>query len=270
MSEALGLKGDSKSFTTPGTKGDRNDDSLPKAFWDGRKHRSLVATTNYEATEMPDLHFACKETCRDMSAPTVQSCKKVKTHRQVPLLGREKVVWMCPWKDGHGSLKVFTDGDWANDLETITIGEHCPKTWTTNQSSPALSSCDAEYFAVVDGASRALGMQTAATKLGIEVGDLSVGDGNRSKRLRSPSPHGVVPAASVMLRSHGYRCSRPRRMGIVIKEEEPVATRMTIRRLEAAGKPRVVSWADALDEEQQVRRDRSRRGVEVCFAPRGA
>ena len=54
------------------------------------------------------------------------------------------------------------------------LGEHCLKTWSTNQSSPALSSCEAEYYAVVDGASRALGMQTAAKELGITVEDLSV------------------------------------------------------------------------------------------------
>ena len=48
------------------------------------------------------------------------------------------------------------------------------KTWSLTQSSPALSSCEAEYYAVVDGASRALGMQTAAKELGIDVGDLSV------------------------------------------------------------------------------------------------
>ena len=42
---------------------------------------------------------------------------------------------MFPLTDGHGSLKVFTDSDWASDVETrkstsggiITIGEHCLK-----------------------------------------------------------------------------------------------------------------------------------------------
>ena len=54
----------------------------------------------------------------------------------------------------------------------------------------ALSSCEAEYYAVV-----ALGMQTVAKELGNEVGDLSVTfDG------ASPSRHGVVQAASDILR----------------------------------------------------------------------
>ena len=50
--------------------------------------------------------------------------------------------------------------------------------WTTKQSSPALRSLEAEYYAVGDGASRALGMQTAAKALGITVGDFVVGDGD--------------------------------------------------------------------------------------------
>ena len=46
--------------------------------------------------------------------------------------------------------------------------------WTRNQRSPALRYLEAEYYAVGDGASRALGMQTAAKALGRTVGDLSV------------------------------------------------------------------------------------------------
>ena len=106
-----------------------------------------------------------------------------------------------------GSLKVFTDSDWAGYLETrkstsggiITIGEHCLKTWSTNQSSPALSSCEAEYYSVVDGVSRASGMQTAAKELGIEVGDLSVEIATDSS-AGSPSRLGVDQAASVISR----------------------------------------------------------------------
>ena len=139
---------------------DRDDDLPPKVLGDDRKYRSIVATINYMATDMPDLQFACKEVCRETSAPTVQSWKKVKRIGRY-FLGREKVVWMFPWKDGHGSLKVFTDSDWAGDWETrkstsggiITIGEHRLKTWSTNQSSLALSSCESARNA--DGSKRA-------------------------------------------------------------------------------------------------------------------
>ena len=94
--EDLGLKEDSKSLMSPGTRdADRDDDLLPEVLGDDRKCRSIVATINCMATDMPDLQFACKEVCREMSAPTVQSWKKVKRIGRY-LLGREKVVWMFP------------------------------------------------------------------------------------------------------------------------------------------------------------------------------
>ena len=102
---------------------------------DDRMHKSIVATINFVVTDTPDLQFACKETCREMSAPTVQSWKKIKRIGRF-FLHREKMVWIFPWKDGRGSLKVFTDSDCAGDLETkkstsrgiTTLGEHCLKT----------------------------------------------------------------------------------------------------------------------------------------------
>ena len=54
------------------------------------------------------------------------------------------------------------------------MGEHCIKTWSSTQSSPALSSCEAEYYAMVDGATRVLGLQAAAKELGIVAGHVEV------------------------------------------------------------------------------------------------
>ena len=300
--EDLGLKEDSKSLMSPGTRdADRDDDLLPKVLGDDRKCRSIVATINYMATDMPDLQFACKEVCREMSAPTVQSWKKVKRIGRY-LLGREKVVWMFPWKDGHGSLKVFTDSDWAGDVETrkstsggiITIGEHCLKTWSTNQSSPALSSCEAEYYAVVDGASRALGMQTAAKELGIEVGDLSVEiatDSSGAKSFASRRGSGRIRHIEVkwLWLQQAVADGRFRMTKVAgaknpahiltkykgLRDFQDQLTRVNVQVVarghdqgggasgdkddnltvggRAAGKSRVVSWADALDEEQQAR-----------------
>ena len=62
------------------------------------------------------------------------------------------MFWKFFLKNGDGSCKVLTDSNWAGDLETrkstrggiIMLGEHCLKIWSTNQSSPALGSCEAE------------------------------------------------------------------------------------------------------------------------------
>ena len=75
-------------------------------------------------------------------------------------------VWRC-------SLTAIGPAIWRRE-SGIRTSEHCLKTWSTNQSSPAFSSCGPECYRVVDGASRALGMQTAAKELVNEVEDWSV------------------------------------------------------------------------------------------------
>ena len=85
------------------------------------------------------------------------------------------------------------DSDWAGDVETrkstsggiVVLGNHPIKSWSTTQSAPALSSCEAEYYALVDGASRGLGLQAAARVLGIAVDDLVVEASTDSSAAKS-------------------------------------------------------------------------------------
>ena len=196
---------DSKILMSPGTNEVNKDDSRPNVVGDDRNCKSIVATINSMATDMPDLQFACKKACREVLLSTVQPRKKTKrTGRH--LLGRV-VVLKFPWKNGDGSWKGFsltviglatletlksTSGD------IIMLGEHRLKTWKPNQSSPALGSSEAEYYAVVDGASRALGVQTAAKELGITVEHLSVEmatDSSGAKSFASRRGSGRLVAA---------------------------------------------------------------------------
>ena len=145
------------------------------------KFGAVAARLNYIAADMPDIQFSCKEACREMSAPTAQSWASIKRIGRY-LVGRPRVSWNFPWKDEVGDWRAYTDSDWAGNLKTrkstsgglIMLGPHCLKTWSTTQGAPALSSCEAEYYAVVEGATRALGVQTAAKELGIEAGDLVI------------------------------------------------------------------------------------------------
>ena len=85
------------------------------------------------------------------------------------------------------------DSDWAGDHETrrstsgglIMLGDHCIKTWSTTQSSIALSSCEAEYYALVEGASRAMGVQAGAKELGISVDAMTVEAATDSSAAKS-------------------------------------------------------------------------------------
>ena len=47
------------------------------------------------------------------------------------------------------------------------IGGHCIKAWSHTQGPIALSSAEAEYYAMVEGAARAKGLQTLAKEIGL-------------------------------------------------------------------------------------------------------
>ena len=49
------------------------------------------------------------------------------------------------------------------------LGDHCIKTWSSTQGAVALSVCEAEYYALVEGASRVKGIAAMAKELGIEA-----------------------------------------------------------------------------------------------------
>ena len=49
------------------------------------------------------------------------------------------------------------------------MGEHCVKTWSSNQAVIALSSGEAEFYGIVKGASNALGVSGILRDLGVNL-----------------------------------------------------------------------------------------------------
>ena len=47
------------------------------------------------------------------------------------------------------------------------LGGHCLKTWSSTQAPIALSSAEAEYYAMVEATTRATGVRTMLTELGV-------------------------------------------------------------------------------------------------------
>ena len=71
----------------------------------------------------------------------------------------------------------FTDSDWAGDKKTrkstsggiLMIGSHTIKSWSSTQTTIALSSAEAELYALTKCASQALGMTSLASDFGDEL-----------------------------------------------------------------------------------------------------
>ena len=139
-------------------------------------YRGLAATANYLSQDRFDIQFGSKELCRDMAHPTTGSMGRMKRGARyllgVPSLEIEFVEQYPP-----GNIRVYVDSDWAGCLVTrkstsggvAMHGKHCIKTWATTQKTRATSSAEAEFYAIVEGASRGLGLESLAADLGSKV-----------------------------------------------------------------------------------------------------
>ena len=106
------------------------------------------------------------------------------------LVGSRRLVWkMSDDMSEHEGIECFVDSDWGGRLAArkstsggaLVVGGCCLKSWSRTQKSLAMSSAEAEYYAIVTGAAEALGFQAIASDMGF---DLSVRVHTDSKGAR--------------------------------------------------------------------------------------
>ena len=81
------------------------------------------------------------------------------------------------WQRPSADLTTYTDSDWAGDKVSrkstsggISFrGIHCIKSWSSNQTIIALSSAEAELYALLKGASQSLGLKAMAYDFGDDL-----------------------------------------------------------------------------------------------------
>ena len=84
---------------------------------------------------------------------------------------------LFPYQSEPNRLHVYTDSDFAGYVKSrksssggvVFLGKSTIRTWSSNQSVIALSSGEAEYYALVKGASQGIGVQNIMNYLGVEV-----------------------------------------------------------------------------------------------------
>ncbi|MBS94029.1 MAG: hypothetical protein CL799_06265 [Chromatiales bacterium] len=171
-----GLTG-ARTVATPGVrvsfKEVENDTPLdPKAH---TAFRGAAARANYLAADRVDCQFPAKEVCRWMASPTEGSWAALKRLCRY-LVGLPRMVYLYRFQDAE-SVEVYTDTDWAGCPRTrkstsggcVMLGRHTIKSWSSTQSSIALSSGEAELNGVVRGSGVGLGYQSLLRDLGIEA-----------------------------------------------------------------------------------------------------
>ena len=93
------------------------------------------------------------------------------------LVGAPRLVQTFVWQDGIGDITVHTDSDWAGCRTTcrstsggaMLLGGHCVKTWSSTQATVALSSAEAELYALTKGAAQVLGLISLMEDFGVYV-----------------------------------------------------------------------------------------------------
>jgi hypothetical protein len=123
------------------------------------EYRSRVGKIMFMATDRRDLQFASKEAARDMANPTLLSEAKVKRIvryvRNMPMVSMNFEVMEKPT-----TITITTDSDWAGDVESrkstsggiVFYGSAAILTWSRTQPVVALSSGEAELYAMTTGA----------------------------------------------------------------------------------------------------------------------
>ena len=206
--QTLGLE-HAKAVSTPGVKegvGDRQCEEEPMDTDAVRRYRAITARANFLGIDRPDLAYATKEACRRMSCPCPSDEHLLKRLGRY-LAGAPRLIYDYIWQSqghleevgglsgrskssGHpeprkGSdtdyplmrLDVYSDSDWAGCPRTrrstsggaIMLGTHLLKHWSSTQSTIALSSGEAELYAMVKAATEAIGFRSLCADLGIQL-----------------------------------------------------------------------------------------------------
>ena len=139
-------------------------------------YRALSARLLYLSMDRPEVSYSAKELCRHFAHPTRTGVEALKRAVRF-LVGLPRLVWAFPFQSPTNVLKVYVDTDFGGCQTTrrstsggiAMLGAHSIKHWSSTQTTIALSSGEAELTGICRGASLALGLQSLANDLGIQV-----------------------------------------------------------------------------------------------------
>ena len=126
--------------------------------------------------DRPDIQYATREASKRMATPREADWRVLQRIGRY-LVGVPRLVQHFNWQESLEGATIFTDSDWAGDKVAAKstsggaamLGDHCLKTWTSTQNTIALSSGEAELYALVKGAAAALGIQSLLADLGRQI-----------------------------------------------------------------------------------------------------
>ena len=203
--EGVGLGSNSNGLERPCVRATVEEFESEEMNWplspsEATEFRALVARANFLSLDRPDVQFAVKEACRDMSAPSNSSWLKLKRIARF-LLEFPRLVWKInSGAEDLDVLRVYADADWAGCLTTrrstsggvAMLGGVALKHWSSTQATVALSSGEAEFTSLVKAAAEGLGIQSLEVDLGWNLKVQVHTDSSAAKSMASRSGIGKI------------------------------------------------------------------------------
>ena len=143
---------------------------------DCSKYRAIAARLNYVALDRPDMMYAAKECSRRMSKPMVGDWGPVRRLVRY-MVEYPRMVHFYEFQSEQEVLTGYCDSNWAGCRSTrrstggmcLMRGGHLLKASSKTQSVVALSSAEAELYALVHASSELLGLKAMAEDFGLRM-----------------------------------------------------------------------------------------------------
>jgi len=139
-------------------------------------YRGLVARLNFLAQDRVDIRYATKEAGKWMAKPRAGHWGLVKRIGRY-LKAYPRAMVRYEWQDMPSVVHTHVDSDWAGCKASCkstsggvaSFGRHLLMAWSATQGVVALSSGEAELYAMVKGAANTLGLISLLTDFGKKV-----------------------------------------------------------------------------------------------------
>ena len=171
---------EAKSVMSPGTREEQSksneiETELMKPD-EASRYRMPVARLNFLSSDRLDIQYAVKEASKHMSRPQLHHWSLLKRSGKY-LIDAPRVVQTFRWQSMMNIVSGYSDSEWAGDQKTrkstsggaCRVGMHIIKTWSSTQQMIALSSVEAELYALLKCACQTLGIMNLAQDFAINL-----------------------------------------------------------------------------------------------------
>ena len=141
-----------------------------------KQYRTIVGKLMFLADERPDIQYCVIECTRGVQSPSVRDMQRAKRMCRYLMGTRDWTLNLEPDRE-IDTLQMMVDSDWATDkvdgrstsAGVAQLGGCTILTYSRTQGSPALSSAEAEGYALGSGACEGLFICAVAKELSVDL-----------------------------------------------------------------------------------------------------